>query len=182
VIRLQPGVRAPDVHLRTADGGSVATSDLWREGPVVLAFSRHFGCPFCKGTLAGLRREHPRVHEARATVAAVFMGTPRAVDRWCGERDLPFPCYADPDRSAYRSFGLSNGTAWTWIGPRVVGGGVRLFRRGIAAGLPHPGQDVRQLAGTFVIARGGRVRFVHYARDAADVPDIDAILGALGVG
>lgn len=39
---LQPGDRAPDVTVQ-GERGAVRLSDLWREGPLVVAFLRHMG-------------------------------------------------------------------------------------------------------------------------------------------
>lgn len=41
--RLAPGDRAPDVTVLDAQGRPVALSEIWRRGPVVLTFLRHFG-------------------------------------------------------------------------------------------------------------------------------------------
>lgn len=111
----------------------------------------------------------------------MFMGPPSRVGDFCAERRLPFDCLADPDRSAYRAFGLISAGPGRWLlNPRVIGGVVRLLRRGIAGGLPHPGQDVRQMPGTFVVGTGGTVRFAHYNADSSDNAPVDAVLGALG--
>lgn len=40
---LTTGDQAPDVEILTAEGTAVRTSQLWADGPVVLAFLRHFG-------------------------------------------------------------------------------------------------------------------------------------------
>jgi peroxiredoxin len=40
---LDPGRSAPDAILQDADGRDVRLSDLWRAGPSVLVFLRHFG-------------------------------------------------------------------------------------------------------------------------------------------
>lgn len=111
----------------------------------------------------------------------MFMGSPRQVGAFCAERRVPFDCLADPDRSAYRAFGLASAGPGRWLlNPRVIGGSLRLFRRGIAGGLPHPGQDVRQMPGTFVVAAGGTVRLAHYNTDSSDNAPVEAVLGALG--
>ncbi len=119
--------------------------------------------------------------EAGADVAGVLMGSPASVGDFCRERGTSFACYADPDRAAYRAFGLAAGPPTRWLlNPNIVRQGARLLRRGVAVGLPHTGQDVRQMPGTFVVARGGTVRLAHYGADAADNPDMEVILGALG--
>jgi peroxiredoxin len=40
---LQQGDRAPDVTLQSPTRQAVRLSDLWREGPLVVAFLRHMG-------------------------------------------------------------------------------------------------------------------------------------------
>lgn len=40
---LRVGQPAPNVTFGRGDGGEVALDELWREGPVVVAFLRHFG-------------------------------------------------------------------------------------------------------------------------------------------
>lgn len=41
--RLAPGDRAPEVSLYAPSGDVVRTTELWAEGPAVVAFLRHFG-------------------------------------------------------------------------------------------------------------------------------------------
>ncbi len=42
-MKLQVGQAAPDVSFGRGEGGQVSLSELWREGPLVVAFLRHFG-------------------------------------------------------------------------------------------------------------------------------------------
>ena len=39
---------APDAKLLDVNGTPVQLSSLWKKGVLVLAFTRHFGCPQCK--------------------------------------------------------------------------------------------------------------------------------------
>ncbi len=40
---IQIGEPAPDVTLANGEGNEVSLAELWRAGPVVVAFLRHFG-------------------------------------------------------------------------------------------------------------------------------------------
>ena len=40
---LQPGDSAPNLALRTDEGGRVELAELWRERPLALFFARHLG-------------------------------------------------------------------------------------------------------------------------------------------
>ncbi len=108
------------------------------------------------------------------------MGSPASVGEFCEQRAVPFGCLADPDRTAYRAFGLTTGGMSKLINPGSVLKGVKLYAKGMTTGLPHAGQDIRQMPGTFVIWPGGRIRFAHYNADAGDNPPMPALLGALG--
>lgn len=41
--RLAVGDAAPEVEVLDTSGRSVSLADLWRRGPIVLTFLRHFG-------------------------------------------------------------------------------------------------------------------------------------------
>ena len=40
---IEVGQHAPDATLGRSDGSDVTLAELWRDGPVVVAFLRHFG-------------------------------------------------------------------------------------------------------------------------------------------
>ncbi len=42
-MKIDAGQAAPDATFRRTDGDEVSLADLWRDGPVVVAFLRHFG-------------------------------------------------------------------------------------------------------------------------------------------
>ena len=44
---LRVGDAFPDLTLESVDG-TVRLSERWAVGPLVVAFMRHFGCPFCR--------------------------------------------------------------------------------------------------------------------------------------
>ena len=50
---------APDTELLNMDGAGVKISSLWQSGVLVLAFTRHFGCPQCKEMLDQLVQFKP---------------------------------------------------------------------------------------------------------------------------
>jgi len=41
--RIAVGDAAPDVEVLDASGRNVSLADVWRRGPIVLTFLRHFG-------------------------------------------------------------------------------------------------------------------------------------------
>ena len=69
---------APDLVLLNTDGQSVQLSSLWRQRPLLLAFTRHFGCTQCKEMLDELVAGRERIDAAGLNIAVITQGTPEA--------------------------------------------------------------------------------------------------------
>jgi peroxiredoxin len=178
---LTVGERAPNPSFGRSDGPDATLDDLRRDGPVVLAFLRHFGWPFCREYLAALREGAQEIEDAGGHVVAVTQGDAQQAQALCARFDVPFPCLADPQRAGYKAFELKRGNAWEVMGPPVLAPGLRAASKGHF--VERPVGDVMQLPGTFIIDREGIVRYARYARHAADHPSVGEIVAALrGLG
>ncbi|HYO30271.1 MAG TPA: AhpC/TSA family protein, partial [Thermomicrobiales bacterium] len=76
------------------------------------------------------------------------------------------PILADPDRAAFRAYGLVEAGAGQFLTPAAGKAMVGALLRGNRGG--RPVGDVRQLGGAFVVDRGGTVR---WAKPSAFVGD-----------
>jgi peroxiredoxin len=110
------------------------------------------------------------------SIAVVTQGTPIRARQLCDRHDIRFRCLADPRCETYRAFGLKRGGVAEIMGPEVALKSVRAVLRG---NIGAPGGDIFQLGGTFVIGTDGIIRFAHPARNAADIPPMDAIVACL---
>jgi peroxiredoxin len=174
---------APDLALLGTDGGPVRLSSLWGDRVLVLAFTRHFGCPQCKEMVDRLIDSHQALTEKGLRLAIVSHASAESAREFWELRAPMAICLADPAREAYRAYGLYRGTPWqTILSPRIWLSNRRLARtKGYKPGLPHAGQDAYQMAGTFIIGTDGRIRLPYYYDDIADHPPIDLILhGIMG--
>lgn len=91
--------------------------------------------------------------------------------------DVPYPVLVDPDRSAYRAWGLERGSvARIWGDPHVW----LQYARELAHGsrLRLPGTDTLQLGGDFVVDRAGTVAYSRPQR-RDDRPPVAELLRAL---
>ena len=111
-----------------------------------------------------------------AIVAAVAPGSPVQTKELCDSHRTPFRCLADPNREAYRAFGLDRGGITQLMRPDVVLKTMGSFLRG---NFGPPGGDVFQLGGSFVIGRDGVIKLAHAARDPSDLLSMESILSAL---
>lgn len=175
---------APDLELTTATGERIQLSSLWVEKPLLLAFTRHFGCPQCKEMLSQLVEAKAEIEKAGLTIAAVTQGTPVEAAEFCKRQAPGIICLSDPEREAYYAYGLGRGDLWqVTISPQVLAGTARARKRGHSAELPPKGQDVMQMSGTFIIGTDGRIRLPYYYDTIADHPPVDLLLrGVLSTG
>lgn len=173
----QLGEAAPNVAVRDVDGRVVHLAELWQDGPVVLVFLRHFGCPLCKVFLRQLREVYPECQALDAEIVALTMGQPGATGEFCRQQGTPFVCLSDYERQAYQAFGLGNSlmgavhpTTWLSYAREVLKGNLPR---------PMPPSMTGQMSGTFIIDRRGLVRFAHPSKTAADNPAMDELLMVL---
>jgi peroxiredoxin len=176
---------APDVEVTSVDGTRTKLSSLWQNKVLVLAFTRHFGCPQCKEMLDELVTGYPELTGAGLSLAVVTQGTPDQTKEFCAERAPGILCLSDPERKAYTAFGLERGTLrQTFLSAQVWRSNRRLKKtRGWNTELPPPGQDSMLMSGTFVIGPDGLIRLPYYYENIADHPPLELLVkGILGTG
>lgn len=175
---------APDLELQNVSGMPVQLSSLWKKQALILAFTRHFGCPQCKEMVDQLVVASPDIKSKNLALAIITQGTPEKTKAFCEQRAPGVLCLADPERKAYAAYGLERASVWqTFLSLNVWRSNRRLKReRGWDTEFPPNGQDAMQMAGTFVIAPDGRIRLPYYYDDIADHPSADLLLhGVMGM-
>ena len=175
---------APDMELQDANGKAVMLSSFWEKQTLILAFSRHFGCPQCKEMVDHLVLASPDIEKKNLGLVIVTQGTPEEAKAFCSDRAPGVVCLADPERRSYQAYGLERANVWqSFLSLNVWRSNRRLKReRGWNTDLPPAGQDALQMAGTFVIAPDGRIRLPYYYDDIADHPSVDLLLhGVMGM-
>ena len=175
---------APDLELQDVNGNPVLLSSFWKKQVLILAFTRHFGCPQCKEMVDQLVTVSPNFKEKNLGLVIVTQGTPEEAKAFCAERAPGVTCLADPERKAYQAYGLERANVWqSFLSLNVWRSNRRLKQeRGWNTDLPPNGQDAMQMAGTFVIAPDGRIRLPYYYDDIADHPSVDLLLhGVMGM-
>ena len=151
---------------------------------MILAFTRHFGCPQCKEMVDQLVTVLPDIKAKNLGLVIITQGTPQESKVFCSERAPGVTCLADPERNAYRAYGLDRANVWqSFLSLNVWRSNRRLKREhGWNTDLPPKGQDALQMAGTFIVAPDGRIRLPYYYDDIADHPSVDLLLhGVMGL-
>jgi peroxiredoxin len=168
---------APDLTLQDVSGKPVRLSSLWQEKPLLLAFTRHFGCTQCKEMLVGLLEGKETIEKAGLGIAVIMQGTPQESAEFARQFAPGLQVLADQDRKAYRAYGLERGNLFqTFINPKVWSAISRARKKGFKVEPPPAGQDAMQMSGTFIISREGKIELPYYYDNIADHPALELLL------
>lgn len=168
---------APDLELQDTLGQPVQLSSLWQERPLVLAFTRHFGCTQCKEMLDELVEGKEKIAQAGLALAVITQGTPEAASLFAEEFAPGLLLLADPERKAYEAFGLEKGNLFqTFLNPKVWTAVSRSRKKGYKVEPAPAGQDAMQMSGTFIITKDGRIALPYYYDHIADHPPLELLL------
>ncbi len=172
---------APDMELLSVDAKPTRLSSLWQGRVLILAFTRHFGCPQCKEMLDQLVKFTPALAAKGLSLGVVTQGTPEMARKFCSARAPGVLCLADPERLAYQAYGLDRATLrQSILSMRVMKANQRLeAERGWKPEMPPAGQDAFQMSATFIIGPDGRIRMPYYYDDIADHPPVELLLGGV---
>ncbi|MEO1584895.1 MAG: peroxiredoxin-like family protein [Planctomycetota bacterium] len=134
----------------TSGGGSLL--ELSKDRPTLVVFLRHFGCTFCRETLADLAKQKHAVRDMH--VAIVHMVEDEAARAYLDRYDLPeYVRVSDPNKELYSAFELERGRLGQLFGLRVWWRG---FLAGVLGrhGVGTLAGDGFQMPGAFIISDG----------------------------
>lgn len=106
----QVGDSAPDALLADTAGRERHLGEFWKARPALVLFLRHFGCSCLAERWERLLQEISDFEKAGAQVVAVCQGEPERTVAVAKRRGYSFPILCDPERKAYQSYGLPEGT------------------------------------------------------------------------
>lgn len=182
--RLRFNQAAPDLVLLNTAGKPLQLSALWKHRPLILAFTRHFGCTQCKEMLDELVDGKDRIEAAGLGIAVVTQGSPGATDLFMKQYAPALLALSDPERAAYHAYGLERGNIFeTVLNLDVIRSVKEAAKKGYHLEPPPEGQDAMQMSGTFIINQAGRILLPYYYDNIADHPPLDLLLeGVLSTG
>lgn len=151
-------------------------ANLSGDGRVLLVAVRHFGCTFCRETLADIRAQRADLAARGVRVAILHPATSAdaapALAR-AGLADLP--AIADPSGAVAAALGIERGSFLALLGPRNVVRAIPALLSG--HGIGYPVGDPLRMPAAFVIERGRVVAHQHH-RFAGERVDFRALAGA----
>ena len=116
---------------------------------------------------------------AGVSVLVVSQAKPDVLRLYLSRQPRGVAVVCDPDRAAYRAFGLQRVRWLSFFRPKVLGGYLAKIFRGHKVRKPYPGEDVLQLGGDFVLDRRREVVFSFASDDPTARPGVADILRAV---
>ena len=123
--------------------------------------------------MAQLRDRQSELDGFNVQILLISFGTESWARAWLDETGAPFPLLLDPQRQAYRAYGMGRSVIGAW-GPKVLWRYLTLLIKGRRL-RPVRG-DPYQLGGDFVVDNDGIVRLAHASLDPTDRPSVDSLL------
>ncbi len=141
--------------------------DQLGQGANLLVFLRHFGCIFCRETLADVRAASLERPDFPPPLF-FFQGRPAEGRALLRNHYPEARAVADPGAEFYEAFGVGRGGLIKMFGPGVWTARSRAAAKGHSQG-PR-GDDVFRMPGVF-LSRGAEIVWAHDYRHAGDRPD-----------
>ena len=126
--------------------------------------------------MAQLCQHLPEFEALNTRIVVVSFGKPEQARAWLDQTNVPFILLLDPERKAYRAYGLEYSLLRSWR--------LNVWQRYaqlILSGRKWRGiqGDSGQLGGDIIVDSTGRILLAFRSRDPTDRPDIQSLLAAL---
>lgn len=107
-------------------------------------------------------------------MVVVAQGEPKHIERYCGKLAPSVECIARMDTEAYTAYGLQQAGFSEIVSLNTFKNVVKTISSGHTGGQVIG--DARMMPGSFIIDRGGVVRWAYYSKDVSDHPPAELIL------
>lgn len=167
------GSQAPAFELKDHNGTLRSSTDLLRQGRLVICFFRGRWCPFCVGQLEAINLLTPQIEQAGAALIAISPQTVQQSFFMVDQHRLRFPLLSDAGNQLARQFGLVY---------RVPDDQQAIYRRAFV-NLPFANGDNSwelPIPATFILDREGTILYASADEDYTQRPEPGEILQQLG--
>lgn len=170
---LRKGDQMPDISLIDQNGAMVNSSNLLKEGPLVVTFYRGFWCAFCNVDLANLNRYVPEIQQLGAKMITISPEKSPYSKKIRAIQKLKFDILFDEDNKLAEKFGLKHKIGSDLIDLYLNGFNVNLkqYHGNDEWALPMPSR--------FLVDQSGTILYAEAKADYRDRPDPDDLMSVL---
>ena len=170
---LKAGTKAPEFHLKNQDGVIISSTELLKNGPLVITFYRGVWCPYCNTDLANLKRYTSQLEELNATMVGISPQVPQYNKQVIDQQRLNFDLLSDTKNKVANTFGLR----WEMINPLRS-----LYNDKFKISLPNYNGDdswTLPVPARFIIDVNGLIKYAEFSVDYTKRPNPDVLVEAL---
>lgn len=180
ITRYQKGDMFPNLNVKTIAHTDRKVREILK-GTTVFWVLRYIGCPICRLDVRLIANKYHEFEKRNAQVFVVMQSDREHVKKALKNIELPFEIICDEKKEFYDTLMILPAAS---IGLLAVDMTEELKKKGDMAetyGFSHGDYegDELQLPALFIVDDAGRILYVHYARELADMPDIDQVLELL---
>lgn len=117
---------------------------------------------------------HEAIEAAGLRILAVGLGEPKHARHFGGKLAPSVDCLTNEEPTLYEAFGIEKGNILRMLAPDAMAAGARAAREGHRQG--QGTGDLQRLPGTFIIDKGGIVRYAYYGKHAGDQPNLEELV------
>lgn len=103
---LNVGAKMPAFSLKDANGKTVSSDDLLKQGNLVVVFYRGSWCPYCNLYLRNLQKNLAQIKAAGGNLVAISVENPDNSLSVARKNEVEFTVLSDPHLDAARKFGI----------------------------------------------------------------------------
>lgn len=103
---LNVGAKAPAFELKDSNGKLVSSTDMLKQGSLIVTFYRGAWCPFCNTYLRKLGQRVPDIKAAGANLVAISVENADTSMAVAKKNEVLFPVLSDPNLDVARKFGI----------------------------------------------------------------------------
>ncbi len=103
---LNVGAKMPAFELKDSTGKLIESSDLLKQGNLVVVFYRGSWCPFCNLYLRNLKKNISKIKEAGGNVVAISVENPDNSLAVAKKNEIDFTVLSDPNLATAGKFGI----------------------------------------------------------------------------
>ncbi len=173
--RLNVGEKLPDFKFNTAFTSNERLSDKAKEvDKTILLFLRYYGCTLCQYDIHKLANEYDKIKSANARALVILQSSPEVIAEQIDKDSLPFEIVCDENQTLYKKFGISPAASTAKM---ISAGTIAKIAKATAKGFKHgkyEGNEL-QLPACFIIDKDLNLKYVHYGKNASDIPDVSKL-------
>lgn len=173
--QLKVGEKLPDFKFNTAFTSNECLSDKVKYADkTVLLFLRYYGCTLCQYDIHKLSSEYEKIKSENAQVLVILQSSPEVIAEQITKDSLPFEIVCDESQILYKEFGISPAASTAKM---ISAGTIAKIAKATAKGFKHgkyEGNEL-QLPACFIIDKELNLNYVHYGKNAADIPNISKL-------